>query len=140
MLEVFWANHTATLPSGSTQYASVAFYHDAEQEEAIRASIARLEAEKGKTIHTRVEPLERLYLAEDYHQKYSLRLSGPLLAEIQAIYPDDADLVNSTVAARLNGYLAGKGTAEVLERELESYGLSEAAAERLRQSVGLRAR
>ena len=59
---------------------------------------------------------------------------------MQAIYPDDADLVNSTVAARLNGYLAGYGDADLLERELEGYGLSEAAEERLRQSVGRRAR
>ena len=140
MLDVFWKSHSPTIASGSTQYASIAFYHDEEQERAIRASIESLEAEKGKTIYTRVEPLERFYLAEDYHQKYSLRLSGPLLAELQAIYPDDADLVNSTVAARLNGYLAGYGDAYLLERELESYGLSEAAEERLRQSVGRRAR
>lgn len=137
LLDVFWANHTPTIPSGSTQYASIAFYQDEEQEQAIRASIAQMEAD-GKTIYTRVEPLGSFYLAEDYHQKYYLRLSGLLLAELQAIYPDAADLMNSTLAARANGFLAGHGDPDLLEQELDSYGLSEEGQETLLKSVGRR--
>ena len=37
---------------------------------------------------------------------------------LKAIYPSDDDFVNSTVAARLNGYLALKGPYPALQAEL----------------------
>jgi peptide-methionine (S)-S-oxide reductase len=55
------------------------------------------------------------------------------------MYPDEAGLVGSTAAARLNGYLGGYGSLETLEDELESYGLSTAGTERLLRLVDRRA-
>jgi peptide-methionine (S)-S-oxide reductase len=46
------------------------------------------------------------------------------MRELRAVYPDDKDFMNSTAAARLNGYLDGYGSLEVLQMELDSYGLS----------------
>ncbi len=137
LLEAFWAGHNPTFSSGSRQYASIAFYQDEAQRQAIEESKARLESSTGKKVYTEVRQLDRFYLAEDYHQKYSLRHLSAVMAEFQAMYPDEADFVDSTAAARANGFAAGDGDPEVLERELESYGLSEAGEAALLKAAGL---
>ena len=44
--------------------------------------------------------------------------------ELEQAYPRLDDFVRSTAAARINGYLAGHGSLEQLERELPRLGLS----------------
>ena len=51
------------------------------------------------------------------------------------IYPRHQDLVDSTAAARLNGYLGGYGSKEQLAREIESLGLSAEAEKALAEMV-----
>lgn len=55
-----------------TQYRSVVFYHNGEQEEKTKAYIRRLNEEKvyPSDIVTEVSPASVFYLAEDYHQDY----------------------------------------------------------------------
>ena len=43
------------------------------------------------------------------------------------MYPATGDFVNSTAAARINGYLDGYGTNEDLQEELQGFGLSSKA-------------
>ena len=50
---------------------------------------------------------------------------------MRAHYPDERDFVNSTAAARINGYLDGYGTKEQLAREVDQLGLSQPARKRL---------
>ncbi|MGA9538687.1 MAG: hypothetical protein WBR24_22520 [Desulfobacterales bacterium] len=47
-----------------------------------------------------------------------------MLKEFERIYPADGDLVDSTAAARVNGYLGGYGTSADLETDLNRLGLS----------------
>jgi peptide-methionine (S)-S-oxide reductase len=75
----------------------------------------------------------RFYLAEDYHQKYHLRHDSLLMRELGDYSP--RQLVNSHVAARLNGYVAGRGKLAQLHDELASFGLSPAAATHLERVV-----
>jgi len=79
----------------------------------------------------------RFYLAEDYHQKYYLRHDSVLMRELASYSP--TQLVESRVAARLNGYVAGKGTPAQLREELPLLGLSVSANEHLEKLVGHRA-
>ena len=54
------------------QYKSAVFFHDAEQEEAARATVRRL-AEEGRfrrPIVTEIVPAGDWWRAEEYHQKY----------------------------------------------------------------------
>lgn len=135
LLQIFWASHDPTVQAASRQYMSAIFYHDAAQRRAAFESKAAQEAARGETIETQILPAGMFYLAEDYHQKYRLRNVSFLISEFKAIYPKTADLVASTAVARVNGYVAGYGTAAGLEAEIASYGLSAEAQQRLRQMV-----
>ena len=118
----------------SRQYRSAIFLHDDEQRRLAEESKKRLQKE-GR-VFTDIEPLSEFYMAEDYHQKYYLRSVDVLMQELRARYPEEErGFVDSTVAARLNGYVGGFGSVEQLEQELESFGLSEQAEQYLRTRV-----
>lgn len=140
LLDVFWSSHNPSRRPWSRQYASIAFYQDEDQKRAILESKEGLERASGEGIYTEVKPLDHFYLAEGYHQKYFLRNTPEIMREFQAMYPDEADIVDSTAAARANGYLGGYGEVEVLRQELSSYGLSPQANQALLALVGRRAR
>jgi methionine-S-sulfoxide reductase len=127
LLELFWEEHDPTSRSWSRQYKAVVFYHDDEQKQLAAASRERLAAKLGKTIHSEVLPYRRFYAAEDYHQKYYLRQHRQILRQFQQYYPQVVDLMNSTAAARVNGYLGGYGTSASLKADIDQLGLSEAA-------------
>jgi len=130
LLDVFWDAHYPTADPWSRRYMSIVFYHSEEQKRLAEETKAQQEAQKGR-IFTEIIPYASFYLAEDYHQKYYLQHVGTLMKEISAIYPDPEDFVNSTAAARLNGYAGGYGTDAGLLAELDSYGLSEEGKETL---------
>ena len=77
LLEVFWSEHDPTQlnrqgPDVGSQYRSVIFVHDAEQEQAALASKERLQASGRfrRPVVTRIEPAPPFWRAEEYHQKY----------------------------------------------------------------------
>ena len=77
LLELFWSCHDPTTlnrqgPDVGTQYRSVVFFHDAEQEVAARASKEKQESSGSHSspIVTEIVPAARFYPAEDYHQQY----------------------------------------------------------------------
>jgi len=127
LLREIWANRRGGR-SGSRQYMEAVFCMDAGQEAVAR----RL------GLSAPIITGARFYLAEDYHQKYYLRHDRTLLAELAGYTP--RELIESTVAARLNGYVAGRGTPAQLQDELPRLGLSAAAATHLERLVASRAR
>jgi len=77
LLDAFWSLHDPTTvdrqgPDVGTQYRSVIFYHDAEQEKLARASLKEVD-DSGvfkRKIATQIVPAGKFYKAEDYHQQY----------------------------------------------------------------------
>ncbi len=77
LLNVFWDSHDPTTPNRQgpdvgTQYRSVIFYHNAEQEGVARASKGKLQ-KSGKykrEIVTEIEPATQFWRAEECHQQY----------------------------------------------------------------------
>lgn len=133
LLDVFWKNHDPFSRSFSRQYAAVLFFHDPEQQKAASDYAAKIEAERGRRVQTEIIPFREFFMAEDYHQKYYLKGNRGIYGEFRAMYPEEEDLVRSTAAARVNGYLGGNGTREQMERELPLMGLSPEAMELLRK-------
>lgn len=77
ILEVFFSTHDPTTLNRQgadvgTQYRSVIFFHNAEQERLAKEIVAELNAEKvfKNPIVTEISPATTFYPAEDYHQNY----------------------------------------------------------------------
>src|SRR5262249_50740800 len=124
LLEVFWSSHNPCEAAGSRQYLSAVFYHNDAQRQLAEQTRQQQQARRGQKILTPVLPLGVFYLAEDYHQKFYLRQSAPLLKEFRDIYPDEAGFRNSTAATRVNAYLGGYGRYATLEMLIDRLGLS----------------
>lgn len=125
LLDVFWNRHNPRIQSPTKQYQNVGLYHTTAQRESIEVFRDRV-AEKHGPVKTRIEEFEQFQLAEHYHQKYRLRRVPLLISTLATVYDDD-QLVNSTVAARINGYVAGYGTTGQLHDEIGDFGLSPTA-------------
>jgi methionine-S-sulfoxide reductase len=141
LLDIFWDSHNPTRGAWSTQYKAAVFTHNERQARLAEASKAQIAAEKtgrwfNRHIKTEILPAETFYLAEDYHQKYFLQNSPRLWSDILEIYRDGMmGWVDSTAAARLNGFVGGYGSAAQLAEEIDSLGLSSPAQDYLWQTV-----
>jgi peptide-methionine (S)-S-oxide reductase len=135
LLNLFWKARAPTGPARSRQYRSLLFYDDERQKRLAAASLEREKARHGRAIHTAVLPMTGFYQAEDYHQKYYLRQDRILMDEFRTFYPAVQDFVDSTAAARVNGYLAGYGTRTALLADLDILGLSPGGRKRLLDST-----
>lgn len=127
LLHEIWANRRGGR-STRGQYMEAVFCADTAQEQLAR--------ERG--IAAPIITGARFHLAEDYHQKYYLRHDTVLARELASYTP--RELVDSTIAARLNGYVAGRGSLAQLRTELATFGLSPAASAHLEKLVAHRAR
>ncbi|MCL5735946.1 MAG: peptide-methionine (S)-S-oxide reductase [Actinobacteria bacterium] len=132
LVEMFFGFHDPTRSAHKRQYMSAIFVHNPDQERVVGMVASRVQGGLARPIQTQVLPLEKFYLAEDYHQKYALQGDRLLAKEFRAMYPGIWDLVDSTAAMRVNAYLYGYGSAERLASEIDGFGLSEAGKARLR--------
>ncbi len=135
LLEIFWKSHQPKTRSWSRQYMNAVFYHDEKQRLQAEASKATLAQKIGHKVKTRVVPLRSFTMAEDYHQKYLLKGYDGLEKELVHIYPHHRDFVNSTAAARLNGYVGGHGDKAQLSRDIDLMGLSSEGKKALKALV-----
>ena len=124
LLKHFWEGHDPAARSWSTQYKAAVFYHNDEQKKMAEETRDRIEAAQKIKVRTEILPFSRFYAAEAYHQKYGLRANSEFMKEFRSIYPSDEALMNSTAAARVNGYLSGLGSSAALREEIDSFGLS----------------
>ncbi len=91
---------------------------------AAESSKAALSKKLGKKVRTRIVPLRSFTMAEDYHQKYMLKGRTELAKAMRRYYPEEKAFVDSTAAARLNGYAGGQGNADDLARDIDRLGLT----------------
>lgn len=77
LLEVFFLTHNPTTLNRQgndvgTQYRSVIFYHDEEQQRTAERMLKKIETEKiyDAPIVTAIESFTKFFPAEDYHQNY----------------------------------------------------------------------
>ena len=83
LLKVFWSTHDPTTlnrqgPDIGTQYRSIIFFHDSEQEKLAKKSKEELDksGKFGDKIVTDIVPASTFWKAEDYHQKYFKKHPG----------------------------------------------------------------
>jgi peptide-methionine (S)-S-oxide reductase len=82
-------------PDHGTQYRSAVFYNSPDQQKIVSAKIATLKS--SEPIVTKLEPLEKFYEAEDYHQGYAVKNpyqpyilihDAPKVANLQKQFPE----------------------------------------------------
>ncbi len=137
LLEVFWESHDPTARPYSRQYMSILLYHNEGQKEIIEKSREAYEAKTGRSVMTEIKALDRFYSAEGYHQKYYLQNRPGIVEEVRGMYPDFTSFVDSTTAARLNGYVSGKGNMEEFERDINKMNLPEKTEKNLRDLLDM---
>lgn len=103
---------------------SLLFYHDKEQEKHAKDTKASEENNYGSKIYTQVLPASTFYTAEMYYQKYYLQNEEPeLIRELMNVFSSFESFISSTLAARLNGYVAGFDTLDSIKDELSKTNL-----------------
>lgn len=110
LLAAVFRRHDPQKQTRNTQYQNVVFAATADQ----RAALDEFLTEKGLTadgIATRVEQLSRFHVAEDYHQKYTLRSVPSFMDAFEEAGYGDEELRESPIAAKLNAYAAGHDVA-----------------------------
>jgi len=133
LLEMVWEHHNWATNARKRQYRGVVLTHDDEQRRAVEAASETLADRTGRLVETDIETLERFHLAEQYHQKYELR-STPIVGNELLECCGDA-FVDSTAAARLNGFVAGHGTDEERRDLLTALDLSPMALDEVHRRV-----
>jgi peptide-methionine (S)-S-oxide reductase len=106
VLEMVFRSHDPSRQVKKTQYQNVVFADGDTQ----RATLESFLDERGLAgdVATRVEDLGTFTVAEDYHQKHSLRADPGLLDVFEtAGYGGDNDIRESPAAAKLNGLAGG---------------------------------
>ena len=105
LLKIFFSvAHDPTQPNGQgndigRQYRSAVFYANDQQRDVAQAYIRQLDSAGAfpKPIVTTLEPLDVLYVAEDYHQDYAARnpnqpyichVSTPKVEKLHKYFPD----------------------------------------------------
>ena len=133
LLAVFWAGHRPRTPAPKRQYRSVILVDGETQRAAAERSRAACADQDQGSVETTIEPLETFHRAEAYHQKYELR-STPVVGDaIVERYGEH--LLDSTAAARLNGYLGGHGDSERRDALLAALDLPAAIRSELRLRI-----
>jgi peptide-methionine (S)-S-oxide reductase len=135
LLDVFWAGHDPRRQTPSRQYRNAVFTQGAEQAQVAQESRDRLAAKLGKPVGTDLEPLTHFWPAEDYHQKYYLRRSRELVAELIRLTGDESAFMDSTAAARLNAYFGNDTKAGEVSRSLADLGFEAPTVEKLMMRI-----
>lgn len=106
-MEVFWDSHDACRAPWSTQYKAILFFHDDAQKAAAEKSRLAQERILGRPVLTELRSAGEFTVAEDYHQKYYARHHRETAPVLEGMFPSEAALRDSTLAARLNAYAGG---------------------------------
>ncbi len=127
ILTLFWDNHDAAKDRNykGRQYLSLLFYHNVEQQQTLQQVKQDWENNNQKNIQTEIQPYSTFYRAEDRHQKYFLKRYPKALEAITSLFPTYYHYVDSTIAARLNGFVREYGLLADIKKELEFWELTE---------------
>jgi hypothetical protein len=139
LLDLFWRSHNAFRKGWSTQYQSVLWTHGKAQAVTARKSAAAwAKAKKSGDVKTPIRPATRFWIAEDYHQKYYLRGRAKLLQALVGEKATDAQIRESTLAARANGWIIGHGKPAEIAQEAKALGLDAKTRELLNKALDRR--
>jgi len=131
LLEWFFSHHNPVVHN-KKQYQSAVLFVDDEQRALSEEALDRIQKKFGRKPDTYVTKLDRFYQAEDYHQKYWLRCRQDVYRQLKL---SDPELVDSTLAAKVNAFLAGYDDSEVLHKLADEHSLPPSLVETIKEIV-----
>lgn len=111
------------------QYLSIILFENAEQEQIVCKIKGEIETRLGESIQTEIAPLQKFTLAEDKHQKYYLKRYQKAFITLLEYYGSHESFTNSTVVARLNGFVKGYCSLSNIKNEISSHPSEEKRSE-----------
>lgn len=131
LLDIFWKNDICKVKYSKVQYRSLILYND--EKEKMEALKSKDEKEKNEnmSIYTDIESIGEFYSAENYHQKYYLQSLRTVSDEIKRSCENFSEFIDSRIAGRLNGYIKGYGSMNMLKEDLKTDLLSDKSKKRL---------
>ncbi len=139
LLRLFWESHDPCGGAWSTQYKSVLWTHGDAQAKSAKAYVDAWEKKTRRKVTTEILPAPKFWIAEDYHQKYRLRAKKALLSALFAEKPTHEQIRESTITARVNGWISGYGSPDEIAAEIKKLKVSEKARKALSKELGRRA-
>ncbi|WP_138495401.1 peptide-methionine (S)-S-oxide reductase MsrA [Paenibacillus pinistramenti] len=134
LLNLFWDHHNPANINGykGRQYLSLLLPRSGEQREAIRR-VARERQERGdeRPAGTETADFRAFYPAEERHQKYYLKRFPDALDKLRGLCPFQEALMDSALAARLNGLAKGYTSMERIVGEIQGWKLPDGEKEQL---------
>ena len=137
LLRIFWQNHDATKDRfyKERQYISLLVFQNKQQEQ-IAEKIKQSEEEfQGKEIQTEFQLATPFYIAENYHQKYSLRRFKKATEKVQTLFPNEEAFIRSTIAARLNSFVQENISLQDIKKEIKTWCLPEEILTKLQETI-----
>ncbi|QDP39852.1 peptide-methionine (S)-S-oxide reductase MsrA [Radiobacillus deserti] len=127
LLHVFWGNHNAIKDRfyKERQYISILLYHSNAQKDIAEEVKKEWEDKLNGDIQTEFQAFQVFYRAEDHHQKYNLKRFKKATEIIRELFPVEEDFVQSTIVARLNGFVKEHGKMSEIKQEIEQWNLSD---------------
>ncbi len=127
LLDLFWMHHNAMKTSSyrGRQYMSLLLYRNELQKEKAYQLKQKWEKDLNGKIQTEISPYKAFYLAEDKHQKYYLKRFQKAYKTVMDCFPTHQEVIDSTLVARLNGFVREFGSLHDVRKDVETWGLSE---------------
>ncbi len=135
LLDRFLEGHDPLRHPPRRQYASAIFPVDDATSELAKDRLDEFREKVGRAPKTEIIPHAEFYPAEAYHQKFYLQGVNQLYRSLLKRYRDFWHLIDSTTAARVNGYLGGAGDWTHLASNLDALDLTDEEAETLKRIV-----
>ena len=137
ILQLFWDSHDAVKDRGykGRQYLSVLIVHSLEQLETAKEVKDVWEKRHGRKIETELLFDCPFYPAEEHHQKYHLKRFPKAMASVLPLFSDHTSFTDSTIAARLNGFVREYGRLPDIKNELSDWRLSDEEKNSLRKTL-----
>lgn len=135
ILKEIWQSHDPLRNYGSAQYRHAIWYSNNDQKadiESTRDQVAELLHVSVDKIATDIEPASEFTYAEDYHQKYSLRMQRDLIDDLESLFVDYLHFTDSTAMTRLNGWFGNRSNAsEAFRNQVANWELPDSIAKRV---------
>ena len=133
IVQHFWTIHNPNRVNyKGRQYLSIILYENTEQQQIVRKIKGEIEEQLGEFVQTEIAPLQKFTIAEDKHQKYYLKRYSKAYATLLEYYGSHEYFTNSTVVARLNGFVKGYCTLSDIKSEISNYPSEEKRSELIR--------